>query len=152
MPVFAPSLRRHEGRLKKLTKQTMTKSITLNYAVAVLAAFAMVFAYAGIADAAFNSRSITITTTNRGSITNDTSARSHTGNNLALGSIGGDGDDGGDVEGDNGSFNNGGAAAGNGGNGGDSGNGGWVETGDAAAEAGTENGLNTTDVDMDITV
>ena len=122
----------------------MTKSITLNYAVAVLAAFAMVFAYAGIADAAINSSSITIKTTNRGSIKNVTTATAHTGANDAEGSVGGRGGDGGDVEGDGGgSFNNGGATTGNGGDGGNAGIGGEVLTGNASSTSGTINFLNT---------
>src|SRR3989344_405032 len=133
----------------------MTKSLTLNSMMAVAMIGAMVlsfFAFATQASAAINSSSINITTTNRGTIDNYTSARSHTGDNQADGSFGGDGDDGGDVEGDSGSFNNGGATAGDGGNGGNANDGGFVDTGNATAEAGTENVLNGTDAEVDLTV
>src|SRR3989344_4414277 len=125
----------------------MTKSIALNSTIAVLAALAMVFAYATPAFAAMNSSSITITTTNRGTINNYTSAKSHTGENKALGSVGGRGGDGGEVDSD-GDNNNGGATSGNGGNGGNGGPGGLVNTGDASADAGTVNLLNDTNVEV----
>jgi len=128
----------------------MTKSITLNYAVAVLAAFAMVFAYAGIADAAINSSSITITTTNRGTIDNITTASAYTGFNTAQGSRGGRGGDGGAVTSD-GDNNNGGATSGDGGDGGNAAAGGLVDTGNATADAGTSNDLNDTVVEVDLT-
>src|SRR3989344_3155091 len=96
----------------------MTRSISLNYTIAAFAAVAMVLMTAAPAFAAINSTSITLLITNRGSITNTTQADSHTGQNLALGSLGGNGGTGGDVDGGNGSENNGGATAGNGGNGG----------------------------------
>ena len=128
--------------------KTMTKSITLNYTIVAVAAVAMVLAYAGIADAAVNSTKINIQTTNSGTITNVTQADSHTGQNFAWGSAGGDGGTGGDVLGGGGSENNGGASAGNGGNGGKGGAGGLVETGNATSDAGSENSLNGTDVDV----
>ena len=121
--------------------------------VAVTLALAMVlslFAFAIPASAAVNSSSITITTTNRGSIDNDTSARSYTGDNWAGGSQGGRGGDGGEVESD-GANNNGGATSGDGGNGGNGGLGGLVDTGDADATADTENALNVTDAEVDLT-
>src|SRR3989344_9451791 len=125
----------------------MTKSIGLNSTIAVVAALAMVFAYAGIADAAVNSTSITLTITNRGTIVNTTTADARTGLNTAEGSVGGAGGAGGDVT-SAGSENNGGAMAGNGGNGGNGGAGGLVQTGDATSEAGSENGLNGTDAEI----
>ena len=84
----------------------MTNSKTLNISVATAVAVALalgILAFATTASAAVNSSSITITTTNRGTIDNYTSARSHTGNNKAEGSIGGQGGQGGDVtsDGDN---------------------------------------------------
>ena len=132
----------------------MIKSISFNSMMAVAIIGTMVlslFAYATQASAAVNSSSITITTTNRGTIDNDTSAKSHTGNNTALGSQGGRGGDAGDVTsgGDN---NNGGATTGNGGSGGDGDAGGLVNTGDATSEAGTDNALNTTDIGVDFAV
>lgn len=130
----------------------MTKSVTVNYAVASVAIATMVlslFAFATPASAAMNSSSISITTTNRGSIDNNTMADARTGLNTALGSLGGRGGDGGDVESD-GNNNNGGATSGNGGNGGNGGAGGLVSTGEAESEAGTENGLNLTDVDVQV--
>ena len=127
----------------------MTKSITLNYTIAVLAAFAMVFATAVPAFAAVNSSSITITTTNRGTIDNTTRASSHTGLNVAMGSLGGAGGMGGDVTSD-GDNNNGGAESGNGGAGGSAAAGGLVTTGNATSDAGTANDLNGTDVGVDL--
>ena len=129
----------------------MTNSKTLNISVAAAVAVALAlgyFAIAGSAYAAVNSSSITITTTNRGTIDNYTSSRSHTGNNTAGGSVGGVGGQGGDVTSD-GDNNNGGATTGNGGNGGNGGEGGLVDTGDATATAGTENSLNETDAEID---
>ncbi len=126
----------------------MTKSITLNYAIVAFVAVAMVLAYASPAFAAVNSTKITITTTNSGVINNNTQADSHTGENLALGSQGGNGGNGGVVAAGSGDENNGGAAAGNGGNGGNGGAGGLINTGDATADAGTENSLNGTDVEV----
>lgn len=117
--------------------------------LAGVAALAML-AFGTPAFAAINSSSFTITTTNRGTIENTTRASSHTGDNTAEGSIGGDGEEGGDVTSD-GDNNNGGASSGNGGNGGNAGAGGLVVTGNATAEAGTENSLNGTDVDVDLT-
>ncbi|PIR83986.1 hypothetical protein COU18_01090 [Candidatus Kaiserbacteria bacterium CG10_big_fil_rev_8_21_14_0_10_51_14] len=114
--------------------------------IAVGTALAM-FATATPAFAAVNSSSVTILVTNRGSITNVTQADSHTGLNTALGSLGGTGGLGGDVT-SSGSENNGGASAGNGGNGGNGGAGGLITTGDASAEAGSENGLNGTDLEV----
>jgi hypothetical protein len=114
--------------------------------MAVGIALAM-FASATPAFAAVNSTRITITTTNRGTITNTTTADSHTGLNVALGSTGGAGAAGGNVT-SAGNENNGGALAGNGGNGGNGGAGGLVQTGDASADSGTENALNTTDAEV----
>jgi len=125
----------------------MTKSITLNYAIVAFAVVALVFASVTPAFAAVNSTSITITTTNRGTIDNTTQADAHSGQNIALGSIGGVGGLGGNVT-SAGNENNGGAVAGNGGNGGNGGAGGFVQTGDASAEAGSENSLNGSDVEV----
>ncbi|MBI5457001.1 hypothetical protein HY969_04670 [Candidatus Kaiserbacteria bacterium] len=111
--------------------------------------------------------SVTITVSNSGTINNETEAKADTGDNDADGSYGGDSDDGGDggdggrakVEGgldwnwcecdDSGSEANGGVG-GNGGdsNGGNAGPGGLVDTGDASAEAGTVNTLNTVDIEV----
>ncbi|MDO8435508.1 MAG: hypothetical protein Q7S89_02390 [bacterium] len=120
---------------------------TIKKVAAFAASFAML-ATATPAFAAVNSTSITLNIINRGSITNTTQADSHTGQNLALGSVGGDGGNGGVVDGGTGSENNGGASAGNGGNGGNGGAGGLVQTGDASADAGSENGLNGTDAEI----
>ena len=128
----------------------MTKSISLNYAIAASAAVAMVLMTAAPAFAAINSTSITLKITNRGSIDNVTQADSHTGQNPALGSQGGNGGNGGVVDGGTGSENNGGASAGNGGNGGNGGAGGLVQTGNATSDAGSENGLNGTDAEVDL--
>jgi hypothetical protein len=129
----------------------MTKNITAKtFAVATAAALALSsFALPLAASAAVNSSSIIITTVNRGTIYNDTSAKSHTGDNLAEGSEGGRGGDGGSITSD-GNNNNGGADSGNGGAGGAGGAGGLVDTGDASADAGTVNDLNNTDVGLDL--
>lgn len=115
--------------------------------LAVGAALAM-FATATPAFAAVNSTRISITTTNRGTISNVTQADSHTGLNVALGSVGGSGGTGGAVDGGSGDENNGGAMGGNGGNGGNGGAGGLVDTGDATSEAGSENSLNGTEAEV----
>src|SRR3989338_6206012 len=123
----------------------MTKSITLNYTIAALVAFGMVLATATPAFAAVNSTRITINVTNRGTIDNVTQADSHTGANIALGSVGGSGGTGGNVTNSGGgNENNGGATGGNGGAGG------LVQTGNASADAGSENSLNGTDVEVEL--
>lgn len=119
----------------------MQKLLAISTGLAMLLPVAPAFA-------AVNSTSITLTVTNRGSIVNNTQADAHTGQNLALGSLGGNGGNGGVVDGGIGSENNGGATAGNGGNGGNGGAGGLVQTGDASADAGSENGLNGTDAEV----
>src|SRR3989344_5042032 len=136
----------------------MTKSITLNYAVAILIAAALVLFSAAPSFAAINSSYIKIEAKNSGHITNYTSSKAETGGNTAEGSFGGQGGSGGDVEaeyeGDGGydgaNGNNGGAIAGNGGNGGNASDGGLVTTGDADSVATTSNGLNTTDVELNV--
>lgn len=133
------------------TQKNMTQSIT-NYAVATVAAFALVLAFAATpASASMNSSYIKIEVDNNGSIDNTTKAKAETGGNWAGGSKGGRGGSGGDVEVDgSGDYNNGGADAGNGGNGANANTGGLVTTGDANADAGTVNSLNTTDVEIDL--
>ena len=136
----------------------MTKSITLNYAVATLVAVALVLFSAAPAFAAINSSYIKIEATNSGKIFNYTSSTAETGGNTAQGSEGGEGGSGGDVEAeaeggdgyDGANGNNGGALAGNGGNGGNASDGGLVTTGDATSVADTANSLNATDVDIDV--
>jgi len=117
--------------------------------IIAIATAAAMFGFAAPASAAINSSAFFISTTNRGTITNVTQADSHTGLNTALGSVGGSGARGGDVT-SSGSNNNGGAVSGNGGSGGSGGAGGLVNTGNATSEAGTENGMNGTDVDFEI--
>ena|SRR3989344_1855050 len=118
--------------------------------IIAIATTAAMFAFAAPASAAINSSAFFISTTNRGTITNVTQADSNTGSNLALGSVGGSGARGGDIT-SSGSNNNGGTVSGNGGNGGNGGAGGLVNTGNATSNAGTENGMNGTDVDVDLT-
>ena len=126
----------------------MTNSLKKAAAVATIVASSMgSFAFAVPAFAAVNSTKITISTTNRGTINNLTGSDSHTGENVALGSTGGTGGAGGNVT-SQGSENNGGALGGNGGNGGNGGAGGFIQTGDATAEAGTSNDLNNTDAEV----
>src|SRR3989344_2555117 len=139
----------------------MTKSITLNYAVAVLIAAALVLFMAAPAFAAINSSYIKIEASNIGKIKNTTTSEAKTGGNTAEGSYGGEGGSGGDVEaeaegggdeydGAEANGNNGGALAGDGGNGGNASFGGLVNTGDATSDATTSNGLNSTDVQLDV--
>jgi hypothetical protein len=106
--------------------------------------------FATPAFASVNSSYIKIETSNSGSISNTTEAKADTGDNYAGGSYGGNGGSGGDVEAGKGDGNNGGATAGDGGNGGNASAGGLVDTGDASADAGSINKLNTTDVKMDL--
>src|SRR3989344_3269184 len=134
----------------------MTKSITLNYAVAAAIAIAMVLFMAAPAFAAINSSYIKIEAKNSGKISNTTSSKADTCDNYAGGSYGGEGGSGGDVSAEaeaDGHYydakatgNNGGALAGNGGNGGNADIGGTVTTGDATSDADTQNGLNQTEV------
>lgn len=127
----------------------MTRSIKT--ALASVTALAMVFAFATPALAAVNSSKIQIEIKNTGSIDNTTKASSNTGDNWAGGSKGGKGGSGGDVGVDgSGDYNNGGAVAGNGGHGGNASAGGLVHTGNATADAGTMNSLNTSDVVVDL--
>src|SRR3989344_8957773 len=138
----------------------MTKSITLNYAVAILIAAALVLFSAAPAFAAINSSYIKIEAKNSGSILNTTSSKADTGNNKAGGSYGGDGGSGGDVEAEADGYgygdeveangNNGGAMAGDGGDGGNASLGGLVNTGNATSVADTQNGLNSTDVELNV--
>ncbi len=118
-------------------KKTLGALTTLAMLATALPAFASV-----------NSSSITITSTNRGTIDNVTTARASTGGNFAGAADGGQGDDGGDA--DRNGAGNGDANAGNGGNGGMGGQGGTVTTGDANTDAGVLNSLNSTDVDLDL--
>ncbi|OGG50638.1 hypothetical protein A2763_00445 [Candidatus Kaiserbacteria bacterium RIFCSPHIGHO2_01_FULL_54_36] len=97
-----------------------------------------------------NSSSITINVMNRGSVVNVTQSSSHTGANIALGSTGGAGGAGGSVTAGAGNENNGGASAGNGGSGGNASEGGLVQTGNASADAGSLNDVNTTDAEVDL--
>src|SRR3989344_4842315 len=78
----------------------MTKSITLNYMIAILAAVAMVVGYSLpiTASAAVNSSNIYVYVQNSGKINNTTESEAHTGENTAEGSEAGDGDYGGDVD------------------------------------------------------
>jgi hypothetical protein len=128
--------------LKNIIKKTMKKLLAIGASIAM-------FATATPAFAAMNSSSISVTTTNSGTINNGTIAFSHSGMNIAGGSTGGNGGNGGSVL-SAGSNNNGGAGAGDGGNGGNASDGGFVDTGAASADAGTENGLNGTDVDVQV--
>ena len=76
-------------------------------------------------------------------IDNLTQSRARSGQNLALGSRGGNAGNGGVVNGGAGNENNGGASAGTGGAGGAGGLGGEVSTGNASSTSGTINLLNT---------
>ncbi|MEY4747015.1 MAG: hypothetical protein RLZZ416_64 [Candidatus Parcubacteria bacterium] len=93
-----------------------------------------------------NSVTVDLTTDNEdpnNTINNLTGARARSGDNVALGSLGGAGNSGGTVTAD-GSENNGGAKAGTGGTGGAGGLGGEIHTGAASSTSGTINMLNTT--------
>ena len=100
---------------------------------------------------------VTIKVWNMGLITNVTGATASTGGNYAGGSYGGDGGNG--AEGGNGgdastdgyglAEGGHGGDAGYGGQGGNGGAGGLVETGDAMADAGSMNTMNSTDVEVE---
>jgi hypothetical protein len=100
--------------------------------------------------------SVNIVVANSGEVLNITSAKASTGGNWAGGSFGGDagngaeGGDGGNASVDGlGEANGGnGGNGGYGGQGGNGGAGGLVETGDAEADAGTQNMVNSTDIDV----
>ncbi len=152
----------------------MTK--TLNYGAAVATIAAMVLSvFAAVSPAlAYGGHSnggdvdidneVKITVTNEAVVVNNTSANASTGGNWAGGSFGGDGaeggsgDEGGDADA-NADAEDGDATAdaeggkgGKGGAGGDGGNGGvggTVTTGDAEANAGTMNVLNSTEIEVE---
>lgn len=113
--------------------------------LAALTALGML-ATATPAFAAVNSSSISIGNSNVGSISSNTNAQAVTGNNVAQGSQGGSGAAGGNSgTSNNNTSGNGDASTGNGGNGGSGGGaaaGGLVDTGDASADAGAVNMLN----------
>ncbi|MBI2612881.1 CSLREA domain-containing protein [Candidatus Kaiserbacteria bacterium] len=88
--------------------------------------------------------SIRVKVCNGGMINNTTSARSHTGQNIGLGSAGGTGGTGGDIGGSLGDENNGGATAGSGGAGGSGSTSGAVLTGNSSSVGRTLNSLNFT--------
>ena len=118
--------------------------------LAALTALGML-ATATPAFAAVNSSSLVISNSNSGDVTSNTTAVSNTGLNLAGGSTGGNGSNGGNscaatMGGNNGNADSG--NAGSGGNGGNGGNGGWVETGDAHANAAALNTANTNDTSV----
>jgi hypothetical protein len=101
--------------------------------------------------------SVTIKVWNMGAIMNMTGAVANTGGNYAGGSYGGNGGDG--AEGGHGGDANvdgyglaeggNGGEGGEGGEGGNGGPGGLVETGDATANAGSMNTVNSTDIDVE---
>jgi len=104
--------------------------------------------------AAINSSIIKIEANNSGSITSTTTSSASTGGNEAQGSRGGRGGRGGDVEAEaedgDANGNNGGALAGDGGAGGNASFGGFVKTGTSTSVAVTDNGLNDTDIGIDV--
>ena len=120
----------------------------------------------GCGSSTYTNNSVTITVNNSGSIDSDTTAKADTGDNTAQGSYGGDagkggkGGSGGDAEaGKNGkdcgcdpsvgnATGGNGGNGGAGGNGGDAGPGGLVDTGNATANAGSLNTLNSTEIDV----
>src|SRR3989338_3055741 len=93
--------------------------------------------------------SITIRVCNSGTIGNTTTALSSTGGDIGGGSGGGRGGGGGKVGGAPGKEKNGGASGGNGGSGGSASAGGFVQTGNASADAGTLNDVNSTDAEVE---
>jgi hypothetical protein len=150
---------------------------TMKFGVATLAVSALAFAFAGTAsacndycdfDGGEDDNSVYIKISNEGSIKNYTSAKADTGDNTAEGSVGGDGGNGG--QGGNGgyagvdggiswcgecstgsdSFAQGGnGGTGGSGHGGNAGDGGYIVTGNASAEAGSANELNSVDVEVE---
>ncbi len=112
----------------------------MNKIIATAAALAM-FASAAPAFADINSSTVSISSSNTGTIVNSTSASASTGGNTAGGSTAGEGGHGGNVTA-SGSNNNGGAGTGDGGAGGNSGVGGEIHTGAASADSASLNALN----------
>lgn len=140
----------------------------MNYGAAVATISALVLSVFAAATPAFawgghnggsnsTDNSVVITVSNKAEVVNTTSAKASTGGNWAGGSEGGDGEEagnggnGGDAEGAGKGDNNGGVGGegGNGGNGGNGGAGGLITTGNAEANAGTMNTVNTTDIEVE---
>lgn len=129
----------------------MTQTLTERAALAAASAGTIaMLAIAGPAFADLNSSTITVSTENTGEISSHTSASASTGYNEAGGSRGGRGGSGGEIEANasdgTAAGNNTNSIGGNGGDGGSSSDGGYVQTGDAMADAGVLNTLNSTDV------
>jgi hypothetical protein len=144
----------------------MTKKF--NYVVATATTIAMLasatpaFAWGNNGGDVDVENKATIEVSNWGTVVNTTTSSASTGGNWAggseggNGSMGGDGEEGGNADADADADDNGDADAdatgGNGGNGGKGGNGGngglggQIQTGDATAEAGTVNTVNTNDL------
>ena len=142
----------------------MTKELNYGAAAVVTAVLALSFfaaapAYAcgggcgGGSDDTDNS--VYVGVSNSGTIMNITTALSNTGGNVAGGSQGGDATDagnggsGGDANVSYGEANGGNGGYGGDANGGEAGPGGLVQTGDAEANAGSMNSLNTTDIEIE---
>lgn len=143
----APAVQSIRRIYKANKNNSMTKTLG-GYMLAVVTAVAMVislFAVALPASADVNG-DVRIRTNNTASISNSVSATADSGDNFAGGSFGGDGDDGGDADNDEGGGNT--ATGGNGGNGGNGGEGGLVTTGNATANAGIANLVNSSEVEV----
>lgn len=143
----------------------------MNYGVALATIAALVLSMTAALPAFASSEAdvdvdndVKITISNNGVVLNSTTAESDTGGNWAGGSYGGNGayggnaGSGGDADaeadadyGDADAEANGGEGGygGNGGNGGNGGLGGTVQTGDAEANAGTENVVNVNDISVE---
>ncbi len=111
----------------------------------LMALVSLSFAYTASAD-----DSVRVTNLNGAAVFNETNAGANTGGNLAGGSNAGDGGNGGDIENEgDGNQRVRGSGTGNGGRGGDSSDGGYVQTGDADAEANTVNVVNSNVTEVD---
>ena len=127
----------------------MTKSYSLNAIVAVLGVLAMVFAFTPLSASAspwwwgWGDDDVTVTNNNDAVVLNGVIASSDTGGNGAGGARGGNGGDGGDIDNDGDDVDD--STTGNGGNGGHANgvdSGGLVSTGNAGANAGVLNVVN----------
>jgi hypothetical protein len=148
----------------------MTNSVSVNYTAAVITIAALVISLFAVAmPASANSgghgsrggetdNSVTIKVDNNATVINTTTADADTGDNYAGGSEGGDGDEGGnggsggDAEDNESNGDNNAGDGGNGGAGGDGGvggPGGLIVTGNAEANAGTVNTVNSTDIEVE---
>lgn len=129
--------------------KNLYKGLALSTSV-LMALMGFSYATTASADGHRGGDSVHITNLNGAAVFNETNAGANTGGNVAGGSNAGNGGDGGDIENEgDGNQRVRGSGTGNGGRGGDSSDGGYVQTGDADAEANTVNVVNSNVTDVD---